>query len=166
MRAGEQGYIMLEITIPPRGLLRLHYLVLDVNGTIALDGELIPGVAERLAGLGGELLEICLVSADTQGTLAALSSTLGVTARRLQAGDEPRQKAALVKELGADQVVAVGNGANDAAMLQEAALGIAVLGREGSAVVCLTSADVVVPDINAALDLLLHPRRLLATLRT
>ena len=125
---------------------------------------LIPGVTERLAGLR-ELLEICLVSADTQGTLAVLSATLGVTARRLQAADEPRQKAALVKELGADQVVAVGNGANDVAMLQEAALGIAVLGREGSAVACLTSADVVVPDINAALDLLLHPRRLLATLR-
>jgi P-type E1-E2 ATPase len=155
---------MLEITIPPRGLLRLNDLVLDVNGTIAQDGELIPGVTERLAGLT-ELLEICLVSADTQGTLAALSTTLGVTARRLQAGDELRQKAALVKELGADQVVAVGNGANDVAMLQEAVLGIAVLGREGSAVACLTSADVIVPDINAALDLLLHPRRLLATLR-
>ncbi len=156
---------MLEIIITPRGLLRLHYLVLDVNGTIALDGELIPGVAERLAGLG-ELLEIYLVSADTQGTLAALSSTLGVTARRLQAGDEALQKASLVKELGAEHVVAAGNGANDAAMLREAALGIAVLGREGSAVACLTSADVIVPDINAALDLLLHPRRLLATLRT
>ena len=155
---------MLEMTIPPRGLLHLRYLVLDVNGTIALDGELITGVTERLAGLR-ELLEICLVSADTQGTLAVLSATLGVTARRLQAGDELRQKAALVKELGADQVVAVGNGANDVAMLQEAALGIAVLGREGSAVACLTSADVVVPDINAALDLLLHPLRLLATLR-
>jgi P-type E1-E2 ATPase len=156
---------MLEIIITPRGLLRLHYLVLDVNGTIALDGELIPGVAERLVDLG-ELLEICLVSADTQGTLAALSSTLGVTARRLQVGDEALQKASLVKELGADHVVAVGNGANDVAILREAALGIAVLGREGLAVACLTSADVIVSDINAALDLLLHPRRLLATLRT
>lgn len=156
---------MLEITIPPRGLLRLDYLVLDVNGTIALDGELIPGVEERLAGLR-QLLEIWLTSADTLGTLGALTSTLGVTARRLQEEDEAQEKATLVKELGADQVVAVGNGANDAGMLREAALGIAVLGREGSAVACLTSADIVVPDINAALDLLLHPRRILATLRT
>jgi P-type E1-E2 ATPase len=156
---------MLEITIPPRGLLHLEYLLLDVNGTIALDGELIPGVGERLSRLE-ELLKVCLVSADTQGTLAELASALGVQARRLQAGNEAAQKAALVAELGADQVVGLGNGANDAEMLRRAALGIAVLGGEGLAVACLTAADVVAPDIGAALDLLLRPRRLLATLRT
>ena len=63
------------------------------------------------------------------------------------------------------KVVAVGNGANDAAMLHKASLGIAVLGGEGLALACLTAADIVVPDIGAALDLLLQPRRILATLR-
>jgi P-type E1-E2 ATPase len=156
---------MLEITIPPRGLMQLDYLILDVNGTIALDGELIPGVGERLARLG-EVLEIWLVSADTQGTLGGLASTLGTAARRLEPGGEAAQKEKLVTELGADRVVAVGNGANDAAMLRKATLGIAVLGGEGIAVACLTAADVVAPDVSAALDLLLRPRRLLATLRT
>jgi P-type E1-E2 ATPase len=156
---------MLEISIPTRGLLRLEYLVLDVNGTIALDGELIPEVGDRLARLG-EVLEIWLVSADTQGTLETLASHLKITARRLQPGDEAAQKAALVTELGADRVIAMGNGANDAAMLRRAALGVAVLGGEGLAIACLTTADVVAPDIGTALDLLLWPRRLLATLRT
>lgn len=156
---------MLEIVIPPRGQLHLEYLILDVNGTIALDGALMPGVGERLSRLK-EKLEPWLVSADTQGTLAALASDLEVTARRLQAGNEAAQKAALVEELGADRVVAIGNGANDAAMLRCATLGIAVLGNEGLATACLTTADVVVPNIEAALDLLLRPRRLLATLRT
>jgi P-type E1-E2 ATPase len=155
----------LEITIPALGLLRLEHLVLDVNGTIALDGELIPEVGERLARLG-ELLEIWLVSADTQGTLATLASRLKITARRVQPGHEAAQKAALVTDLGVDRVVAMGNGANDAAMLRRAALGIAVLGGEGLAVACLSAADVVAPDIGAALDLLLWPHRLLATLRT
>ncbi len=157
--------MLLEISIPTRGLLRLEYLVLDVNGTIALDGKLIPEVGDRLARLG-EVLEIWLVSADTQGTLATLASLLKVTARRLQPGDEAAQKAALVTEIGADRVIAMGNGANDAAMLRRAALGIAVLGGEGLAMASLTAADVVAPDIGAALDLLLGPRRLLATLRT
>lgn len=156
---------MLEIVIPPRGPLRLEYLILDVNGTIALDGTLIPGVDERLSRLK-ELLEPWLVSADTQGTLAALASDLEVTARRLQPGNEAAQKVALVEELGSDQVVAIGNGANDAAMLRRATLGIAVLGNEGLATACLATADVVVPNIEAALDLLLRSRRLLATLRT
>jgi P-type E1-E2 ATPase len=156
---------MLEIVIPTCGQLRLEYLILDVNGTIALDGALMLEVGERLSRLK-EQLEPWLVSADTQGTLAALALDLGVTARRLQAGNEAAQKAALVEELGADQVVAIGNGANDAAMLRRATLGIAVLGNEGLATACLTAADVVVPNIEAALDLLLFPRRLLATLRT
>jgi P-type E1-E2 ATPase len=155
---------MLEIIVPPRGTLHLDYLVLDLNGTIALDGELLPGVEDRLASLG-EMLQVWLVSADTQGTLGALASALGIRSQRLQPGDEATQKERLVSELGAHRVVTVGNGANDADMLRKAALGIAVLGGEGLAIICLTAADVVVPDIGAALDLLLRPRRILATLR-
>jgi P-type E1-E2 ATPase len=155
---------MLEIDIPSRGSLRLEYLVLDLNGTLALDGALIPGVDERLTELR-ESLEPWLVSADTQGTLSVLASDLGVKAQRLQPRDEAAQKAMLVKELAADGVVAIGNGANDVTMLGQAALGIAVLGGEGLAVGCLSAADVVVSNILRALDLLLWPRRLLATLR-
>jgi soluble P-type ATPase len=93
----------------------------------------------------------------------------------LQSGDEATQKAALVDELDAERVIAIGNGANDARMLRQAALGtlalagsarVAVLGDEGLAAVCMTAADVVVPSIESALDLLLYPRRLVATLRT
>lgn len=160
---------MLKVDIPSRGLLRLEYLVLDVNGTLALDGQLIPGARERLDRLRGTL-EVWLVSADTQGTLAELATALQAYVRRLQSGDEAAReaahKAALVDELGAERVVAIGNGANDAAMLQQATLGIAVLSGEGLSAACLSAADVMAPSIEAALDLLLYPRRLIATLRT
>jgi len=79
-------------------------------------------------------------------------------------GDEAEQKRSLVERLGAERVVAIGNGANDAGMLQAAALGIAVLGPEGLAGEAWQAADVVA-GIHQALDLLLHPRRLVATLR-
>jgi soluble P-type ATPase len=62
-------------------------------------------------------------------------------------------------------VVAIGNGANEFAMLRHAALGIAVLGGEGLALDCLNAANVIAPDIGTALDLLLRPCRLIATLR-
>lgn len=168
----EKKTTMLEIVIPSRATLHLEYLVLDLNGTIALDGQIIPGVGVRLDRLG-QLLDLWLVSADTQGTLASLLSDLPqrgpvgrVQARLLQPGDEAVQKAALVEELGPRRVVAIGNGANDAAMLHSAALGIAVMGNEGLATACLSSADLLAPDIQTALDLLLWPRRLIATLRT
>jgi P-type E1-E2 ATPase len=157
---------MIEVEIPGQGTLRLAELVLDLNGTIALDGELLPGVAERVAALRGEL-GIRIASADTFGRLDAIAAALGVQAARLRAGEpEAEQKAAIVGELGAERVVAIGNGANDVAMLAEAALGIAVLGREGLAVAALRAADLVVPSIEDALNLLLRPRRLRASLRT
>jgi P-type E1-E2 ATPase len=156
---------MLEINVPSRDLLRFEYLVLDVNGTIALDGRLVSAAYGRLERLR-EKLDLWLVSADTQGTLVELADALQIKWRLLQKGNEALQKAALVDELGAECVVAIGNGANDAAMLQQAALGIAVLGGEGLAAACLAAADVVIPSIESALDLLLCPRRLVATLRT
>ena len=156
---------MIEIGIPNRGTLRLAHLVLDVNGTIALDGSLLPGVAERLASLGRSL-EIHLLTADTHGRQAEIDRALGIRAVRLAADrDQVEQKAAHVRRLGAGSVAAIGNGANDAGMLREAALGIAVVGGEGAAGAAIREADVVVLDILAALDLLLYPRRLIATLR-
>ena len=156
---------MIEVDVPGRGVLRLGQLVLDVNGTVALDGELVEGVAERVARLRDQL-EVRIVSADTFGRLDAVADVLGVTAVRLRpGGGEAAQKDAVVRGLGAEQVVAIGNGANDAAMLRTARLGIAVLGREGLATAALQAADVLAPSIGDALDLLLHPRRLRATLR-
>jgi P-type E1-E2 ATPase len=155
---------MIEETIPGRDPLRLKHLVLDVNGTVAEGGTLIAGVRERLLDLQQQV-EVHWITADTRGRQAALDAELGWTAVRVQSGAEAEQKAAFVQELGADTVVAIGNGANDVAMLREAALGLAVLGGEGLAVEALLVADVVLPGIIAALDMLRDPARLVATLR-
>jgi P-type E1-E2 ATPase len=155
---------MIKIAIPGRKSLALAYLVLDVNGTLALDGQLLPDVAAQLGELRNQI-EIRLLSADTYGTLAAVAADLQVPMQRLEPGDQAAQKAAVVETLGAGQVMAMGNGANDVGMLRQAALGVAVLGPEGLATECLTAAAIIVPNINVGLDLLLHPRRLAATLR-
>jgi P-type E1-E2 ATPase len=158
-----RSQVVIHLHIPGRGSLELEDLVLDLNGTIALDGEVLAGVPERLVALS-EKLHVHLVTADTQGRAAVIAERLQVKLVLVTPGDEAAQKRALVKQLGADRVVAIGNGANDAGMLQAAALGIAVHGPEGLAVEALQAADVVTT-IQDALDLLLHPRRLVATLR-
>jgi P-type E1-E2 ATPase len=156
---------MLEVIIPGRGAFRLEHLVLDVNGTLALDGQLLPGVAERLMALR-ESLSLHLLSADTHGQLDAIAAALTIPATRLAVGQpEAEQKAAFVRQLGAGAVAAIGNGANDVGMLRAAALRIAVLGPEGLATEALVAADVLVGSILDALDLLRSPRRLIATLR-
>jgi P-type E1-E2 ATPase len=155
---------MLTVEIPGCGRLALDHVVLDLNGTLALDGEILPGLAERLAALSPHL-QIHLLTADTRGRGAATADALGISLHRLTPGNEAAQKRAFVESLGAERVAAVGNGANDAEMLAVAALGVAVLGPEGLARAAWQKADLIVPDIGAALDLLLHPQRLVATLR-
>lgn len=155
---------MIELTIPGRGLLRIAHLVTDVNGTLALDGILIEGLAKRLTSLR-DRLEVHLLTADTHGRQATIDELLKLKATRIQAGNEAMIKAQFVSQLGAERVVAIGQGANDAEMLKAAALGICVMSKEGVAVETLISADLVVPDIFSALDLLDKPIRIIASLR-
>jgi P-type E1-E2 ATPase len=157
---------MHTVEIPGRGSTHLSAVVLDLNGTIAIDGEVIPGVAERILALQEAGLTCYLLTADTRGLGAATAAALGVALQRLRPAGEAAQKADFVKQLGADHVFAVGNGANDGDMLRAAAVGVAVLQEEGTSLAALQGADLVVPDINAALDLLLEPQRLIATLRS
>jgi P-type E1-E2 ATPase len=155
---------MIEFTIPGQGILSLEHLVCDVNGTLAVDGHLPNGLPRLLHNLR-DRLEIHLLTADTHGRQRFIDELLGLQAVRIQPGDEAAQKVRYVQGLGASRVAAIGQGANDAAMLKEAALGICVLSREGTAVPSLLAADLVVPDIFTALELFDKPLRIIASLR-
>ncbi|MBI3949476.1 MAG: ATPase P [Acidobacteria bacterium] len=155
---------MIEINIPGVGPCRFEHLVLDVNGTIARDGQLLSGVKERLDRLR-ERIEVHLITADTHGAQASIDQELRLTATRLPPTGQAQAKLAYIQQLVPQTVVAIGNGANDALMLEHAALGILVIGHEGAAVETLLRAKVVVTDIGEALELLLYPHRLIATLR-
>jgi P-type E1-E2 ATPase len=155
---------LIQIEVPGWSTLELGHLVLDLNGTVALDGEPITGVDDQVAVLSAHLI-VHLVTADSHGQAEENSQRMGCQLVRIEPRYEASQKGALVERLGAAHVVAIGNGANDARMLSAAALGIAILGREGLAVETLRAADLVVGRIEDALDLLLHPQRLVATLR-
>ena len=152
---------MLTIAIPGADPVELRHLVLDANGTVSARGSLVPGVAERVARLA-DSLQVHLATADTFGTGASLAAALGASFARVANGDE---KVRLVARLGAEGVVAVGNGRNDVGMFRAARLSIAVIGPEGVAGAALSAADVVCRDILDALDLLLDARALVATLR-
>ncbi|MGB6423458.1 MAG: hypothetical protein WBF05_16620 [Anaerolineales bacterium] len=155
---------MIEVNIPGRGIIQLEHLVCDVNGTLAVDGRLPEGL-ERILNNLQDRLEVHLLTADTHGRQNQIDRQLNLQAVRIQPGEESNQKAEYVRRLGADCVVAIGQGANDAAMLKSAAIGICVMSPEGTAVETLLSADLVVPDIHCALELLEKPIRIGASLR-
>ncbi len=155
---------MIELNIPGRGALQLQHLVTDVNGTLAVDGVLIDGLAKRIAALR-DRLTIHLLTADTHGRQAIIDQQLNLTGVRLQGGNEQQQKRTYVEKLNPSSVVAIGQGANDAGMLKVAALGICVMSAEGTATETLLAADLVVPSNFVAFDLLDKPLRILASLR-
>lgn len=155
---------MIEITISGRGQYKFEHLVLDLNGTIALDGKIIEGVPGRLELLR-ELVDVVIVTSDTRGTAQELEKSLQVKIYKVDSGDEQAKKLNLVQQLGRDTTVSIGNGSNDASMLKESILGICVLGPEGTSSEAIMNCDLVISNINAALDLLLKPERLIATLR-
>lgn len=157
---------MIEITVPGKGAFRFRVLLLDLNGTLATDGEILPGVHERIERLS-PVLEIFLVTCDTYGNGVRIAEKLGIQLIRtgMPGPEEAEAKAQVVRSLGCEHVVAIGNGDSDALMLKESALGIAVLGEEGLSIQALLQADIVVRDIHDAFDLLLNVRRLIATMR-
>ncbi len=155
---------MIELNIPGRGLVQLQHLVCDVNGTLAVDGELLDGVKSRISALR-DRLTLHLLTADTHGRQATLDAQLAVQAVRIQPGNEADQKEEYIKKLDASTCVAIGQGANDAGMLRAATLGICVLSPEGTAIETLLQADLVVANIIEAFDLLENPIRIVATLR-
>ena len=156
---------MLQIDIPDFGQLHLEHLVMDYNGTLAVDGKPVPGVRGRVQRLA-EQVQIHVITADTFGKVQASLENWDCLVKILEKSDQVGQKAAYVQDLGASHCVCVGNGRNDRLMLEAAALGLAVMLEEGTSREALQAADIVLPGIVPALDLLLHPLRLTATLRS
>jgi P-type E1-E2 ATPase len=155
---------MIELNIPGRGRIQLEHLVCDLNGTLAIDGTLLDGMGRKINALR-DRLSIHLVSADTLGNLALIERQLKIEAFRIDPQAEAEQKAAYVHSLGSEHVAAIGQGANDAAMLKEAALGICVLSLEGTALDTLLASDLVMSGIFPALDLFDKPLRIVSSLR-
>jgi len=155
---------MISETIRGFGTLRIEHLVLDFNGTLAVDGRLLPGVRPCLRQLARRL-DLHVLTADTFGTARCALEGVPCKLAVLGPRSQDRAKARYVRLLGAARVACVGNGRNDVGMLRAARLGIAVMQTEGAASEVLRAADIVAPSIADALDLLLHPLRLTATLR-
>jgi P-type E1-E2 ATPase len=155
---------MLCIDIPGSTLLALEHLVLDYNGTLALDGTLLPGVCSALGDLS-EQLAVHVLTADTFGSVAQELQGLPLTLSVVPAEKQDEHKKNYVEVLGAERCACIGNGRNDCLMLSCAAVGIAVMQQECAAAAILRCADIIAPDIISALGLLQNPLRMAATLR-
>ncbi len=155
---------MICLDIPGAEKKEIHHLVFDYNGTIAIDGILIPGVKKAIRSLAGRA-KIHVITADTFGFVTQQVSDINCEVAIIPPGDQAQSKLDFIKKLGVQHTLCVGNGANDQLMLKHAAIGIAVLQEEGLATAALFAADLVVKDVLAVFSLLKTPERIMATLR-
>jgi soluble P-type ATPase len=157
---------MIKIDIPGKDeILAIEHLVLDFNGTLALDGRIKPGIADLLGKLA-RCLQVHIVTAGTFGGVEKEIAGIPCVLKVLKGAGQSGQKARYVEELGAGATACIGNGRNDKAMLEKAKLAILVIQEEGASAESLLASDIVCTDIIPALQLLLQPLRLVATLRT
>jgi len=155
---------MIDLDVPGCGACQIEYLILDFNGTLAIDGRLIDGVKDRLTELA-RVVSIIVVTADTFGTVRNELGDALCKIAILGKEDQSTRKGELVDSLGNAQCIAIGNGRNDATMLKKARVGICVVQDEGASSQAMIACDVVCLNIHDALDLIRTPLRLAATLR-
>ena len=155
---------MITIDIPGWGNMEVENVVLDLNGTLATDGKIPSELEKKINALAGQM-KIYVLTADTQGTATEEIREMKVELIKIEGKDSKEGKFNFLKSLDLEKTIAMGNGNNDQFILKEAGIGIAILGDEGISVIALKQADIMVKNISDALDLLLKPKRLMATLR-
>lgn len=155
---------MIEFQVPGMGKVEIKNVVLDLNGTLSMNGA-IPRDVERKIRQLSRMVNVFIMSSDTRGNLKELAERLGVDYRRVSSSPESVAKEKFVEELGSENTIAVGNGKNDELMLKKAKLGIAVIGEEGACSSTILNADVIVINPIHALELIMDPQKIVATLR-
>jgi len=155
---------MIVLDIPGYDRLELEHFVTDFSGTLSEDGTLLAGVKEKLNDLS-EKLHIHVLTSDTFGKARDELTGVHCTLHVLAGFDHTEQKEKYVIKLGARTVVALGNGNNDIRMLKAARVGVAVCLREGCSGEAIKAAQILVRSPLDAIDLLICPKKLIATLR-
>lgn len=148
--------------IPGMGSLEIKTIILDLNGTLSVGGEVPAGVKDRLRALTEKGFQIVFFSGNTRNDADDLARELGIEWRLAKNADDKRT---LALEFEPATCASIGNGLIDLELMKTVALRIVTMQAEGVHVQTLLSSDIVIPSINDALDLFLDEQRLIATLR-
>lgn len=149
-------------SIPGVGQLEIKTIILDLNGTLSVGGEIVDGVKERLLKLRELGYRVLFFTGNTRNDADGIATELGIEWQLARTAED---KARLAQELEPETCATIGNGRIDLELVKTVKLGILTMQAEGVHVQTLLAADIVVPTINDALDLFIDPQRLVATLR-
>lgn len=148
--------------IPGQGQLEIKTIILDLNGTLSVAGSVPDGVKERLDQLKAKGFKVLFFTGNTRNDADDLATSLGIDWKLAKDADGKRD---LALGLEPETCASIGNGLIDLELMKTVKLRIVTLQAEGVHIQTMLSSDIVVPNINDALDLLIDEQRLIATLR-
>jgi len=154
---------MIFIQRPGQEPLDIDFILIDFEGTLASDHRVHPKAKDKI-NLLSKRTKIYILAKEEKEVAEEALRRVKAEIFHLTEGGTSEQKLNLLRQLGPTKTLAIGNGVDDAPVLEEAGLGICVIGREGTSIEAVKRADVVVSDILDALDFLLKPLRQKATL--
>jgi soluble P-type ATPase len=154
---------MIVIQRPGQDSLEIEFILLDFEGTLASDRRVHPKAKDKI-NLLSKRTKIYILTKGEKEAVEEVLRKVKAEVVYLKEGEASQRKLDLLRELGAIKTVSIGNGLDDESMIEEAGLGICVIGKEGTSVEMMKKADIIVPNILDALDFLLKPLRPKATL--
>ncbi len=154
---------MITIQRPGQEPLEIDFILIDFEGTLASDCRVHPKAKDKI-NLLSKRAKIYILTKEEKERLEEVLKKVKAEIIYLTEGESSQKKLDLLRQLGATGTVAIGNGVDDGPMIEEAGLGVCVIGKEGVSAEAVKNADVVFTDILDALDFLLKPLRQKATL--
>jgi soluble P-type ATPase len=154
---------MISIERPGQSNLEIEFILIDFEGTLASDRRVHPKAKDKI-NLLSKRTKIYILTKEKKELIEERLRKVKAEITLLTEGEASQEKLDLLRKLGATRCVAIGNGVDDAAMIDEAGFGICLLGKEGTSPEAMNKADLVFMDILDVLDFLLKPLRQKATL--
>jgi len=143
--------------------LEIDFILLDFEGTLASDRRVHPKAKDKV-NLLSKRTKIYILTQEEKEEVEQVLRKVKAEIIHMTEGEASQRKLDLLRQCGPARTVAVGNGTDDGPMIEEAGLGICVIGKEGASSEVVKKADLVFTDILDALDFLLKPLRQKATL--
>jgi len=154
---------MITIQRPGQENLKIESIIIDFEGTLASDRRVHPKAKDKI-NLLSKRTKIYILTKEEKERVEEVLKKVKTEIVYLTERESSQKKLDLLRQLGATGTVAVGNGLDDGPMLEEAGLGVCVIGKEGASADAVKKADVIFTDILDVLDFLLKPFRQKATL--
>jgi soluble P-type ATPase len=154
---------MITVQRPGQEPLEIEFILIDFEGTLASDRRVHPKAKDKI-NLLSKRAKIYILTQEGKERAEEVLKKVKAEVIYLTEGESSQKKLDLLRQLGGTGTVAIGNGVDDGPMIEEAGLGVCVIGKEGASSEAVKKADAIFTDILDALDFLLKPLRQRATL--